>query len=108
MKKQEKYKLERIDILNKIKNLLNNKNIFYLNEIDEDTKIQICNLKDQIGSYFVCKDKLPFLNKQSDNIFLSLIKIVFKQNGYKMISTRKTMKINDKMIKTTGYVIMDN
>jgi len=111
-KKTEKYNTERVDILNKIKDILmvtQENNVFYLYDIDTnlDKQQQINDLKIQIETYFKSKNSAVFMpaDKKAIRPYMSLIRLVFKEMGYNMIVTRVTIYREEKSIYTSMYTI---
>jgi hypothetical protein len=111
--KKELYKKERIDIMNKLNNILelNDKNNFILYDIEHDEKKvqEIMDLKDDISKYFKGKRSVVFIPKYKDKIisksFLGLIKIVYKEMDYNDISMQKYFTRNNKSFYSTIYFI---
>jgi hypothetical protein len=111
--KKELYKKERIDIMNKLNNILelNDKNNFILYDIEHDEKKvqEIMDLKDDISKYFKGKRSVVFIPKYKDKIisksFLGLIKIVYKEMDYNVISMQKKFNKFGKFICSTIYII---
>ena len=111
--KKELYKKERIDIINKLNKILelNEKNNFILYDIEHDEKKvqEIMDLKDDISKYFKGKRSVVFIPKYKDKIisksFLGLIKIVYKEMDYNVISMQKKFNKFGKFICSTIYII---
>ena len=111
-KKTEKYNTERLEILNKIRDILGvtpENNIFYLYDIDinKDKQQQINDLKSQIETYFKSKNSAVFMpdDKKAIRPYMSLIRLVFKEMGFHMIVTRVTIYREEKSIYTSMYTI---
>lgn len=103
------FEKERIEILNKIKKILdlnenNNKFLMYDLENDEKKVKQICDLKADIGEYFGGKDRAAFVAENS-KVFLSLLKIVFKEMGIDCMRAQKRIKRGDKTICSSCYAL---
>jgi hypothetical protein len=111
-KKTDKYNTERLDILNKIKDILGvtqENNVFYLHDIDTNpNKQQHVNvLKSQIETCFKSKNSAVFMpdDKKAIRPYMSLIRLVFKELGFNIIVTRVTIYREEKSIYTSMYTI---
>jgi hypothetical protein len=111
-KKVEKYSTERHDIYEKVKSILNiteTNKAFYLHDIDNDKDKQqkIIDMKSLIELYFKSKNSAVFMpeEKQAVRPYMSLIRLVFKEMGYRMIVTRVTIYREQKSIYTSMYTI---
>ena len=111
-KKIDNFINERQEVLNKILNIVGineNKNTFYLHELDNDKKKQddINNLIIDIKKYFICSTWTCFCKDNVKRIYLSIIKYIMKEMNYNMIPSRTNIK-NDqgKFINVTIYHII--
>jgi hypothetical protein len=111
-KKIEKYNIERINILNTIKNILeitDENKVFYLYDIDtnKDKQQQIVDLKSQIETCFKSKNSAVFMpdDKKAIRPYMSLIRLVFKEMGFHIVVTRVTIYREEKSIYTSMYSI---
>jgi hypothetical protein len=111
-KKTEKYSEERQEILSKIKNILDvsdDKQLFYLHDIDTNKEKQqeILDLKDKIEVCFKSKNSAVFMpvEKQAIRPYMSLIRLVFKEMGFKIIVTRVTIYRKEESVYTSMYTI---
>jgi hypothetical protein len=111
-KKTDKYNTERLEILNKIKDILgvtSENNVFYLHDIDTNLnkQQQVNDLKLQIETYFKSKNSAVFMpaEKKAIRPYMSLIRLVFKEMGYNMIVTRVTIYREEKSIYTSMYTV---
>jgi hypothetical protein len=111
--KSTKYEKERKEILNKIMEILeitDDNMKFYLYDIDNDEikKENIMQLKDEISTYFTSKTSSVFrkADGETKRPYLSLIRLVFKQMGYEVIVTLKSIKRNNKSLQTTTWIIV--
>jgi hypothetical protein len=100
--KTELYKEERLNILNKIFEILdiNNDpggNTFFLKDLDNDEKKQnqILELEPDIRKVFVCGNWASFACPNVKRKVLSMIKNIMKAMNYKMIAKRKLIKIDN-------------
>lgn len=110
--KLTKYKIERNEVLNKIMEILgitDDNMKFYLWDLENsDTKKEsIMELKDNISEYFTSKTSSIFrkADNETKRPYLSLIRLVFKQMGYEIVVTGKSIKRNDISFKTSAYLI---
>jgi hypothetical protein len=96
--KQNKYTLERKQIIERIFNILgvnNDKKYFYINELDDniDKQNEILNLKNEIHTYFLTGNWKCFKTGINiDRPYLSLIKHVFKYENINFMLSRKMIK----------------
>ena len=109
-KKADKYKKERLEILNKINNILDitetNKK-FYTYDLDKNELKQkeITNLKDDINKYFGSKQSAIFTKETTQRDYLLLIRIVFKEMKIKMNHITTTIVRDDKKVPSGGYLL---
>jgi hypothetical protein len=96
--KQNKYILERKQIIDKIFDILeinNNNKYFNINELDENINKQneILNLKDEIHTYFLTGNWKCFKKGiEIDRPYLSIIKHIFRHENINFILSRKMIK----------------
>jgi hypothetical protein len=109
-KKSEKYKKERVEVLNKLNNILGvtetNKK-FYMYDVDNDEAKQkaILDLKNDVEMYFTSKSYNVFVKSdEMQRNYLSLIKLIFKEMNIKLTHTIKTINRNDKSVKSGCYL----
>ena len=103
-KKIDKFINERNEIFTKllgILNITNESNKFYLHELDasEEKQKQIMNLVTEIKKYFICSTWTCFCKDDVKRNYLSIIKYMMKDMGYKMISTYNSKSVNYKNFK---------
>jgi hypothetical protein len=111
--KMVKYKKEREEILNKLLQMLGineTNNIFYLYDVERDDKLkQILDLKNSIEKYFTSKQAVVFQhNKKAIKPHTSLIRLVFKEMGYKYVTTRKGIERNGTKIHSAAYIVFND
>jgi hypothetical protein len=110
-KKVEQYSEERENIIKKIFSILGineENNMFSLHKLDHDIDKQseIIALEDEIKKYFLCGEWSCF--KKKDIIkrrWLSIIKYVIKNTGYRIISSNIVSKSDDYIHNGTIYFI---
>jgi hypothetical protein len=110
--KSIKYEKERKEILNKIINILGMSDSdmkFYLWDLDNnlEKQTQIMDLKDDISKYFTSKTSSVFrkADDETKRSYLSLLKVVFKEMGYEIIVSGKSIKRDGISYKTSIYYI---
>ena len=111
-KKTDKYIVERKQMLEKIQNILGiteTNKVFYLYDIDSNKTKQdkINELKNMIELYFKSKNSAVFMTNGKPVIrpYMSLIRLVFKEMGFRFTVSRTTIYRNDKSIYTSMYTI---
>lgn len=107
--KKEQYKEERLDILNKINNILgitDNNNIIYFYDLDNsiDKQQQIDNLAIDIKKYFKC-GTWSYFTKKGNRQYLSLIRSLYKDMNYTVQRSQMNYIRNEKTIKGGAFVI---
>lgn len=109
-KNVNKYDKERLDILNKMFNILglgegNNK--FSLHKLDKDIEKQkaIIDLEGEIKKYFVCGKWGCFIGGAVKRIPLSIVRYTLKNMGYDIISSRQLSK-DDPTQRDTIYTVI--
>lgn len=112
-KQVDKYTNERQDVLNKMFSILGineHNNTFLLHELDSniDKQSQILQLEPDIKKYFLCGKWNCFTDPNIKRKYLSLIKNTVKTMGYSIISARRNVKIDDKIIGAVVYHITKN
>lgn len=104
-----KYKKERIEILQKLNNILgitktNNK--FYICDLSEDKQKEICDLKEYVKKYFHCnRNRIFAKNEIVKKEYLSIIKIIFKYMDVDISLTRKVIDKDGEKINTGIYFV---
>ena len=111
--KTELYTEERLNILNKIFEILDineNNNTFYLGDLDadENKQNQILELEIDIKKYFVCGSWACFANDNIKRKVLSIIKNLMKAMNFNIIPKRKLIKKNDISYRDTIYYFIKN
>lgn len=112
--KKNRYTEERINILNKLKTILKITGDdtvlqFYLYDLenDSDRMNELLNMTNDIGKYFTSKNNIVFKNPDdAKKKHTSLIRLVFKEFGYEIFTTNRTIVRNEKNIKTQIYVFV--
>jgi hypothetical protein len=110
LKKSDKYKEERLDIVNKINNILGvtetNKK-FYTYDLDKDEAKQkeIMKLKDDVEKYFASKQNALFSKDKHQRDYLLLIRLVYKDMKIKMSHITTTITRDDKKVQSGGYLL---
>ena len=96
-KKDNKYVLERKQVLTKLLKILNindQNKIFYFNDVDADPvkQKQILDLKPYVHKYFICGRWSIFAKKNIDRPYISLIRSLLKatEQQTKFISLRNS------------------
>jgi len=113
-KRVDKYDKERMDILQKMFNILDineNNNTFLLHELDnnDEKQKQILELEPEIKRYFICSSWSCFKDPNIKRKYLSLIKHMLKYMNYNIYSVRKFFKTeNDISYRDTVYNIIIN
>lgn len=107
--KKELYSQERLNLLNKLNNILgvtNTNNIIYLYDIDNfpEKQKQIDDLKYDIKKYFKC-GTWSYFTKEGSRQYLSLIRCFYKEMGYDVTSSYKKFTRDDKRITGKVYII---
>ncbi len=107
--KQEFFKKEQEDILNKINNIMGineSNNVLYLYDIenDSDKRQQVLALLDDIKKYFKASKWYYITSGELENYFL-LVKTIYKQMNYDIIGKPCNITRNEKKLKTTKYII---
>lgn len=104
--KKELYTDERLDLLNRLNLILGiseTNNIIYPHLIDENKQKQILELEDDVKKYFKYGNWAYFSKAFDPNRpYISFIRSIYKDMGFKLISTKKTINING--TKTVSYV----
>ena len=103
--KEDKYALERVEILNEILDILevNHKiPIFFTNDITKEKETLIKELEPMIKKYFACSSWTYF---RKSNSIVSLIKSVIHHLGYKT-QVVYLMDPHNKKIQKKGYCII--
>jgi hypothetical protein len=107
-----KFKIERDEILTKLKNILNindtNDRFFMYDLEHDDEKIkQIMALKDKVFDYFTSKNNSVFRNfDTTSDPHSSLIRLIFKEMKYEVIILSKLIKRDSKSVNTSMYLIL--
>jgi hypothetical protein len=99
-KKVDQYDNERKEIVCKLFNLLginDINNMFSLHKIDNDDILQenILALEPEIKKYFLCSRWPCFRKDYVDRKWLSMVKNIFKDMKYQIISSKKRETVND-------------
>lgn len=99
-KQVDKYTKERHDVLTKMFSILGineNNNTFLLHELDANIDKQnlILELEPDIKKYFICGTWSCFKDPDMKRRYLSFIKNMMKDMGYKLFSVRKFLKSDD-------------
>lgn len=107
--KQEFFKKEQEDILNKINNIMGineSNNVLYLYDIenDSDKRQRVLALLDDIKKYFKASKWYYITSGDLDNYF-SLIKSLYRDMKYDILGTACNIIRNEKKIRTTKYII---
>lgn len=105
-----KYQKEKIEILNKLNNILGiteTNNIFYLYDIDRDInkQNQIMDLLDDCKKYFNATNWAIITREVNVRRYLSLSRSIYKDTNCKLTSITRTDKEDNKNIKRTGYIV---
>jgi len=106
--KEEIYKKERLDTLNKLNNILgitDKIKTFYIYDIDELKEKNINELLDNIKKFFRGKSSALFAKEKIDRKWLCIVKIIYKEMKYKMIYGSTYIIRNDKKIKSSYYTL---
>ena len=109
--KSQKYKTERIEILNELLQILNiNKlnRVIIINDLEKDSdKInRIMNLKEQVRKCFTCKNYAVFKNEATtQHPHRSLIRLVLKEMNYDITIIRDHIKKNNTTTQWLLYII---
>ncbi len=101
--KKNKFQNERNEILNKLKNIINitndNNKIFYCDINNDDIKNQILELKDDIFKYYSITSSAFYNSEKNNNNKksnpLSVIRPIFKQHNYEILSKDVTATRNN-------------
>ena len=99
--KKNKFQKERNEIFNKLKNIINitndNNKIFYHDINNDDIKKQILELKDDILKYYSLSTTSFYNSEKNNKIYnpLSVIRPIFKQHDYEILSKDVTTTRND-------------
>jgi|LakMenE01Jun11ns_1017448.scaffolds.fasta_scaffold9524562_2 hypothetical protein len=108
-KKENLFKKERQEVLNKLNNILkitNDNQKFYMCDIDEPKQKQIMDLKNDVKKYFTSKSYNVFVKSDDmERNYLSLIKLIFKEMKIKLTRTPKSITRDGKSIKTACYLL---
>ena len=109
--KKNKYKNEREDILNKLNNILglvDGKNIFYLYDLEhnETQMSQLMALKDDVEKYFTSKNCAVFKNDTPRKAHTSLIRLIYKEMHYNVITATTFITRNSERKATPIYTII--
>lgn len=111
--KRNKFINEQKEIINNLFDILqfdiskiNNEITLYHLENDKNKLKKIKDLYDNIQKYFFCGNIKGFTNKECKRPWLSIIKCVFRQYGYKIVSSGTYVKVNNNRIKTQLFNIM--
>ncbi len=104
---------ERKQILDKMFEIvgLNDKNYFYSTDINNSNEIQtqILDMSDDIKKYYATSSWSVFKNSiDVENVALSIIKSLLKENNISYVSTTQKKVINGKKKITTLYTIKNN
>jgi|688.fasta_scaffold71341_2 hypothetical protein len=114
LKKADKYKTERLEILNKLNNILGiteDNNKFLLCDIDnnEDKQKEIIGLVSDIEKYFSCSSWTYFSKGiMGDRKYLSLIRSIYKEFKYDLYIKTILVTRNDKKFKAQQYAVVGN
>lgn len=92
--KKEQYKKERKEILDKLNDILGitaeNKQ-FCFDDLTDKVREDIDDLIDDVKKYFTCS-RFPFFCKEVDDKQLSIIKSIYKHEGFRVLSYRNNLK----------------
>ncbi len=105
--KKELYKNEREDIiktLNDMFNINSKNNIICPDNFTDEQKGQIDELSKDVKLYFKC-GSWAYYNGEIKNTHMSLIKSIYKDMGYDVISTQKRIEFNNEMKYKAVYVV---
>ncbi len=107
--KKELYKSERLELLDKLNKILGideNNNKIYLCDIenDDEIKLQILSLVSDVKKYFKCGGWTVFCKEQCKDNHVSLMKYIYKDMGYDIISKQIASKNNNE-VTTSLYTI---
>ena len=111
LKKADKYKNERLEILNKLNNILgitedNNKFLLYDIDNNEDKQKEIIGLASDIEKYFSCSGWSYFSKDLQDNRkYMSLMRSIYKQFNYNLYVKSVIISKDNKKIKTQQYSV---
>ena len=110
MKKSDKFKIEQLNIINKLLDIINIKDnyiIRYELDSDEEKHKKIIQLTPDIKKYFACNNisgiKQPHKVKKP---WLSIVRQVLKTK-YNVICTDYVLTLGDKKIRTKKYFIYE-
>lgn len=105
--KSEKYIDEQKQIkknIDKILNISDSNNKFYVCDIDEKMQKKIEDMLDDIKKYYPCST-CRWFQKGVDRLYLALVKYVYKYAKIELIHTHKTVERDGKKIGTGMYII---
>lgn len=113
-KKEVKYKKEREELLETLFKLLNIgliKNSFILYYLDRNVEVKekIYLLKDDIKKYYSGSSCRGLNKKDSKRPYMSIIRFLLKENGYKLVSfdfSVKSEEENNPPIRTKRYQVL--
>ena len=108
-----KYQKEKIEILNKLNNILGiteTNDSFYLHTIDDDEnkQNQIMDLLDDCKKYFNAGHWAICCKELHTRRYLSLMRSIYKDTNCTMTYFMKTFRENDKTVRRSGYIITKN
>ena len=106
--KQQLYPKERLELLDRLNQILGinaSNNIIYTHQVNtnQDIQKQILELETDVKKYFKCSRWAFFSQAFNPPVrYMSLIKSVYKDMGYKLISTEKTT--NTAGVKAVNHI----
>ena len=105
LSKEEKYVIERKNILKQINDIIEIKDErFFVCDIDDEKIRKIQELKNDIQKYFLINNTRAF-GSGVDKEHLCLIKLVYSQMGIKLIRAQMNVIRSNKKISTGCYMI---
>lgn len=106
-----KYEEQRKEVLNKLFIILGineNNNYFELKKLNNNIEMQnkILELEPEIKKYYNYSHWECFKKYEMKKRYMSFIRYIIKNNDYKLVSNRKTIKHNDESYVDTIYHII--
>ena len=106
--KEDLYKKEQAQLLNKLNDILNLKNnnfIFYELDNDEEKKKKILGLIEDIRKFYRYESYCSVINAKK-NKWLVVMRFIFRRNGYSFYTKKYDFMKDNEKIKTVRYAVI--
>lgn len=110
--KKDKYDVERQQVIERLDTIIgitDSNKLFYLYDLDNDVdkQNQILALEDEVKRVFRAGNWNVFAKEVKTRKYLSLLRAVYRDMGYSLMSTAKSLKRDGKSVRSAGYLITD-